>query len=368
MTRFIVALSLVLAAVPSFAARRRTASAAPPFPPCASVEGTPAVAFSRDGGATLVTPSQKLEGIGYSYGLAALSSNDLLAIHKQTLSLSTDAGCSWTPIGTLEGDQLFRITPAASGRNYIWNDSRDELLRFDYLPRTLTKLKSPASPIGLGVDPANGDHVLLGANDGTVWESFNAGDSWTRIGGLPAQQFPLYYRFAFDPTDINHVVAGVANNGAYVSNDRGRTWTKSQGLGRGSVNVFSIAIANGNGQVWAMGIDLAESDANVPSHGRHIYFSEDRGASFRVVVDESADVHIVNQPVIAVDPQNPYVLYFIFGTYFQGYGTDIYRYNDTTKTLTKFHNDFDDINAIVFSQRDSNVMYFGLETEKRTAP
>src|SRR4051812_4487291 len=121
MTRCLLALSFLLAAVPSFAARRRTATPAPLFPVCASVEGTPAVAFSRDRGATLVAPSQKLEGIGYSYGLAAVGGYELLAIHKQTLSISTDAGCTWSAIGTLEGDQFFRITPAASGRNYIWN-------------------------------------------------------------------------------------------------------------------------------------------------------------------------------------------------------------------------------------------------------
>jgi hypothetical protein len=79
-------------------------------------------------------------------------------------------------------------------------------------------------------------------------------------------------------------------------------------------------------------------------------------------------VHLVNQPVMAADPRNADVLYFIFGTYFQGYGTDIYRYDAAAHALETFHNDYDDINAIAISQSHEGVMYFGLETEKRTAP
>ena len=73
MKRSLIVFSLFLIAVPSFAARRRAAVSAtvPLFPDCASVEGTPGVTFSRDGGATLAPVTQKLDGIGYSYGLAA---------------------------------------------------------------------------------------------------------------------------------------------------------------------------------------------------------------------------------------------------------------------------------------------------------
>jgi hypothetical protein len=63
------------------------------FPPCSVVEGTPAVTFSRDGGRTFAAIAQKLEGIGYTNGLAALDAGTLLSIHKQMLSISTDAGC-----------------------------------------------------------------------------------------------------------------------------------------------------------------------------------------------------------------------------------------------------------------------------------
>src|SRR5436190_1595008 len=156
MKRSLVVLSLLLIAVPSFAARRRVAATTtvPLFPGCSAVDGTPAVTFSRDRGATLAPVTQKLDGIGYSYGLAILTDDLLLATHKQTLSLSTDGGCTWRGIGTLEGEQFYRITAGADGHNYIWDDNRDDLVRYDIPAGALTKLKPPVSIIGLGTDPA----------------------------------------------------------------------------------------------------------------------------------------------------------------------------------------------------------------------
>jgi len=370
MTRFAIALSLFLAAVPSFAARRRTTTAPPPFPPCSSVEGTPGVAISRDQGATLIRPTQRLEGIGYSYGLAQLGATELLSTHKQTLYRSLDAGCSWTAVGTLEGEQFYRIATGANGRNYIWDDNREYLVRYETTTNTITKLKPPGAIIGLGVDPAAGHHLLIGTNEGVVWESNDAGETWSRRGELPRLPAPIFYRFTFYQSDINRVVAGVANSGAYYSGDGGRTWFQStvEPFPPAPTNIFNLVFSDDGTTVWAMGVNLKESDANVPSHGRHIYLSQDGGAVFRPVIDESPTVQFVNQPVMAVNPQDPNVFYFIFGTYFQGYGTDIYRYDHNTRTLTTFHNEYDDINAIVFSTKDSNVMYFGLETEKRNAP
>jgi hypothetical protein len=55
------------------------------------------------------------------------------------------------------------------------------------------------------------------------------------------------------------------------------------------------------------------------------------------------------------------VLYFVFGTYFPGYGTDLFRYDHATRALTLTHSDYDGIDAIAFSRRDPSVMYLGIE-------
>jgi hypothetical protein len=81
------------------------------------------------------------------------------------------------------------------------------------------------------------------------------------------------------------------------------------------------------------------------------------------VIDRGPDVPIVNGPVMAADPFNASVLYFVFGTRTMGYGTDVFRYDAADRSLTKTHNDNDDINSIAFSKKHPGLVYLGLETE-----
>lgn len=357
--------SLVLVAFPTFAARRRAATPPPLFPPCLAVTGTPAVTFSRDGGLSVVPVEQKLEGVGYTMGVAALDATTLLSIHKQQLSISTDSGCSWRSAGAIAfNDYPSTITAAGSQRAYIWSDNREFLAR--YTPSGVTTLKPPTTIIGLGVDRASAAHLRAGGADGTLWESVDGGDSWSRLGSGVGSA--LVYRAAFDPVNLDHLLFGTAGNGAYVSFDGGRNYTRATGLGSGT-NAFNIVISPADpNTVFAMGINLAESNANVPSHGKHIYLSRDGGRSFTPVVDEAPGVQIVNQPLMAAHPTDPNVVYFVFGTYFQQYGTDLFRYDAAAKSLTLAHYAYDDFDAIAFSPADPNVMYFGLEVVQQHAP
>ena len=165
----------------------------------------------------------------------------------------------------------------------------------------------------------------------------------------------------FDPADLDHVVAGTVSNGAYVSRDGGKSWTHATGIAPRLANVFTFEISPVDGnRVWAMGIDLDYTNDD-PSHGRHIFLSDDGGATYRAVVDEAPGVKLVNGPVMAAHPANKDVLYFVFGTHLYGYGTDVFRYDAGTGSLTMRHNDHHDVNAITFSRKDPGVLYFGLE-------
>jgi hypothetical protein len=344
------------------AARRRSV-VLPRYPDCAMVTGTPAVTFTKDEGQAIAPRAEALSGIGYTYGVAALDTPDtLLAWHKNDLLLSTDAGCGWSVVATFtDWDFPPRIDAAPGGRAYAWSDNRQYMIRYD--SRGAVKLKPPVDFVGLGIDAADGEHLRGGGADGSLWESTDAGDSWTRIGTV-ATTSTIIYRIAFDPHDLDHIVAGTAVDGAYVSNDAGRNWTRSTGFGAGSVNAFNFVISPAGGNVvWGMAINLAESDANVPSHGRHIFRSTDGGAMFEAVVDEGPGVKLINGPVMAAHPTDPNRLYFVFGTHFQNYGTDLFRYDAATGTLSVAHHDLDDINAIAFAPGDPRVMYLGLETE-----
>src|SRR5205085_6295489 len=199
------------------------------------------------------------------------------------------------------------------------------------------RLKEPGVMTGVGVDANDGAHLRAGA-DNAIWESRDAGDTWTRIGTLTVPA-PIVYRTAFDPANLDHIVVGAALSGASVSFDGGRTWSGSSERR----NVFNIVIAPSNGDVvWTMGIDLADSS-------KHIYRSTDGGRTFRAVVDQKEEVTLVNGPVMAVHPRDANILYFVFGTSFQNYGTDLFRFDASSGALTVAHNDFDDIDAIAFS-------------------
>ena len=349
---------LFVSAVLNAAPRRRAVRFPPSFPACSMITGTPAVTFTRDHGATLAPTAECLSGIGYTYGLAALDTpGTLLAWHKADMIISTDHGCSWRVLATFtDYDFPPRLVAAKGGRAYAWSDNRSFLVRYD--SRGAVKLKQPTAFAGLAVDPNNADHLRAGGDDGAIYDSHDGGETWQRAGVLnPGTPAVIIYRFTFDPGNIDHVVAGTAVNGAYVSFDAGRTWRQSTGVGRGATNVFELAISPADGKViWAEGIDVSESL-------RHIWRSTDGGETFSVVVDQSATVHLINGTLMAAHPTDPNILYFVFGTYFQGYGTDLYRYDAASRSLNITHNDSDDINSMAFSALRPNLMYLGLESE-----
>ncbi len=96
---------------------------------------------------------------------------------------------------------------------------------------------------------------------------------------------------------------------------------------------------------------------------RHVYRSKDGGETFDIVVTQSPEVTLINGNLLAPHTSNPDVLYFVFGTYFNGYGTDLYRYDHATGNVTKTHNNYDEIGAIVASPIDSNLLYLGINVE-----
>jgi len=358
MNRRLILLLLFVFALP-VAAKRRAAHTPALFPRCSMVTGTAAVTFTHDEGRTLAPSAERLEPVAYTWGVASMLDDldTLVAWHKDDLLISTDAGCSWRVEATIPGAEFPpTVTPAQGGRAYAWSENRSFLVRYD--SRGARKLKQPVDFMGLGADPANGEHLRAGGSDGSIWESTDGGETWTHIGALAGN--PLIYRFTFDPANLDHIVAGAVTNGAYVSRDGGKNWTRATGIAARMANVFQLVFSPvDSNRVWAMGIDVDNTDDT--AHGRHIYVSDDGGTTYRPVVDEELGVKLINGPIMAAHPTNRDVLYFIFGTHIFDYGTDVFRYDLATDTLTLAHNDQQGVNAIAFSRRDPRVMYLGLE-------
>ncbi len=325
-------------------------------PACTTITGTDAVTFTLDEGATLAPTEGTLQGIGYTYGLAALDTpSTLLAEHKGDLLRSEDAGCTWSKTGKLEGG-LFRLQAARGGLAYAWEENGAAFYRIeDGAPQLLS---TPAQNIvGLGVDPANGLHLRVGDSTGTLHDSTDGGATWSKQGAVPVQGGTLGYRYAFDPADLDHALFGQSTDGAWVTKDGGKIWSKSAGLGANGANAFSIVVSPADTNlVWVESLEIGPDT-------RHIYRSTDGGASFDVVVTESADVTLINGTLLAPHPENPDVLYFIFGSNYADYGTDLYRYDHASGKVTKTHNAYDEISSIVPSPADPKVLYLGLTVE-----
>lgn len=321
------------------------------------ITGTSGVAITRDEGLTLTPSAAPLRGIAYTYGLATLDAPGTVAAwHKDDLLISNDAGCSWRVVATMQSPgSPPRLAAAGADRVYAWADNTEFLVRWD--ARGAKALKAPAF-VGFAVDPKNPDRLRAGSYDGSMWESRDAGETWTANGYAPSMNV---YRFAFDPHDLDRVIVGTMVNGARLSVDGGHIWTTPQGLPE-RANVFNVVFSPADGRVvWAMAIDLADSS-------RHIYLSRDGGASFERVIDGGPDVTLVNGPVMAAHPTLPDVLYFVFGASFQGIGTTLYRYDAFSDSLTWTRNENHDVNAIAFARDDPRLMYLGLEREERSQP
>ncbi len=281
------------------------------------VTGSSAVTFTRNEGFTLAPFAAAPQPLVYTYGLAAMIDevDTLVAWSGNDLLISDNAGCSWRVAATVEGaDFPPKLEPARGGRVYAWSENREFFVRYD--ARGAVKLRQPAEFVGVAVDPANADRVRAGGSNGTLWESVDAGETWNPLGSKI--NAALVYRFAFDAHDLDHILVGTVTTGAYLSRDGGRNWTPVQGFGN-SANVFHLAFSPvDSNRVWAVAIDNEQSNNGHPSHGRHIYLSDDGGATFRAVVDEKPGVKLVNGPTMAPHPTNRDVLYFIFGTHFDG--------------------------------------------------
>lgn len=331
-------------------------------PNCDSVMGTGAVTFSFDQGMTWAPMDQQIVPVHYTFGLVALGKpGAMLAGSGQQILASDDAGCSWHSIGPGGNPNApaLRLVAAGETRAYGFGDNESTIVRVD--DEVITKIGSPAGMegiVGLGVDPGDPDHVRVGDSAGRLWDSKDAGMSWDPLG-IPAFAGSLAYRIAFDPQDIDHVVVGAMVEGVLVSHDAGGQWQHATGLGPGDANGFSVVVSPVQGDlVWVEGLDL--EDPNAATH-RHVYRSEDGGLTFASVV-EADEATLYNGNHLFPHPTDPDVLYFVFGSNFQGYGTDLYRYDYGADAITTTHNPWHDT-VITFLPSDPSVIYLGLSIE-----
>jgi len=333
------------------------------LPDCHKVSGAPNVTMTRNEGKTLAKTAGQMAPYSYTFGLVPLEQPDtlLLAVGSK-ISRSTDVGCTWQPLADLTaqtGNALLLLERAAKDRVYGWAVNGNALATINGDKATATTVPG-SGMIGLGVSRAQAKQLRFGDTEGTLWASDDGGKSWIRSGGIAGHWL---YRMAFDPADADHIVIGTMSDGVFTSVDGGKSWQPATGIAppETSVNIFNVVVSPANPDVvWAQGINLAEADAHAPSEGRHVYRSGDGGRTFEVVVDQDHRVTLTNGPLMVPHPTDDSVLYFIFGTSFGGYGTDLYRYDHGTREVTLTHNSYSEIGAIAFHPSAPKLMYLGL--------
>lgn len=343
-------------------------------PACGKVTSDGSLTFTWSGGHNLTattTPSHPVQIVSDIKALAAPDA--LLAVDDfGKLSASRDAGCTWTAIATLEGQPPYSITAAGGASAYVWSRANDDrLYRID--GTTVTELPRIAvaqvgNLLALAVD---GTHLRAVTSTGLVLDSTDGGQTFQRRGVAPAPVLS-WDVWAYEGSiggDLDHIVLGTSTDGVFTTFDGGQTWAKAALTAnpKHQINIFSVAISPADQNVvWAEGLDVTELDqGGTRAQGRHIYRSTDGGRTFAAAVDhDPATVTLTNGVPLAPHPTDPNILYFEFGTWFAGYGTDLFAYDAGSGRLTVAHNDHDGINAIAFNPGYPQVMYLGL-TEVR---
>ncbi|WP_018352515.1 WD40/YVTN/BNR-like repeat-containing protein [Longispora albida] len=383
MRKFVKGFAVAATATAAVLAQGGTATAATTWtanPACSTVVGPGGITYTNNDGATLTATNKTTTPITYTHGLAALdTANTLVAVQEVTDTVtynttrrvyrSTNAGCNWTQIGSLNSGWVIKATAAKGGRAYLWSDSGESGI-FRLTGTTIVKVTdpTPSGITGLNVDPANGLHLVIGDYNGQLHESADGGVTWTAKGTTPGSGL-WAYDVAIDPANLNHAIVGTMSNGAFVTFNGGQTWTAATGLdltpaGPLGVNAFSAAVSPVDSNVvYVQGLDTDQSDAGHPSQGRHVYRSTDGGLTFTAVIDQNADVTLVNGPSLYPSPVNAAELYFEFGSNFQGWGTDLYKYSAATGQVTKQHNNEHEITAIAFNPAFPSTLYLGLAKE-----
>ncbi len=387
--------TVTLAGAPATAATTWTIN-----PTCSTVTGPGTITYTKNDGQTLRATTGTPTPITYNFGLAALdTANTLISVQTvtttnpwaetRTVYRSTNAGCTWTSIGTLPDGGNYNAVAAKGGRAYLYSLSGPDAV-YRVTGTTITKVTDPTvadAPangvtgfVGLTAYPSNGLHLLGARSDGQLFESFDGGATWARRGvklGLNHHgQDTWVFQVAFNPTNPLHAVAATSSEGVSYTFDGGLTWTKAAGFDETShpnseygVNVFTVEFSPANPNVvYLESLDVSQISSDGDG-GRQIRRSLDGGLTYSVIVHhEPGVVDLVNGTPLFPSPANKDLLYFSFGSSFANYGTDLFKFNAATGTLTKTHSNFHRLDALAFNPLNPSTLYLGFGVEPGYTP
>jgi len=152
---------------------------------------------------------------------------------------------------------------------------------------------------GLAVDPADQDHIIIGANTGGVWRTIDGGATWTPLGDFFSNLY--VYSVAIDPIDKDTYYFGSRSGLVYKSEDAGATWNFFADQGSGVTNKILIHPTNtdiiflSNSQSGIYGTTDGGTTWNdlIPSESRG-YDIEFKPGDTNTVYASGLDMHVSN--------------------------------------------------------------------------
>ncbi|GMU21622.1 MAG: hypothetical protein AMXMBFR13_17140 [Phycisphaerae bacterium] len=254
-------------------------------------------------------------------GISIAPSNPaILYIQARSLGVfkSMDGGLTWSKTATFNNDNgpgydhLVRQGPAVhpADPNIVWAASGGQVYKTINggnswsLSSTGTTVNGCNGVHGVVVDPANPDHLLAGTIvagcDGGVFESVDAGASWTNIAGSNVPGSGVgndAWPMVFDPSDSSRLYCGSPHNSVYRSINGGRNWSSTPPV-LGDHSTYAVAVnPAATSKVWCEEV-------------RGTWLSSDYGVTW------ARQTHLFNNaPIITLRfaPSNPQIAYAVAG-------------------------------------------------------
>lgn len=366
-----------------------TASPTATVEPTAAVPGVPAcretrgdaggLRFSLDGGRSLAPNRQRLAPLAYTWDLLQDPRDPqvILELHEGRVYRSRDAGCTLELLGILPAGVAWDRLARAPGRP-------DFLVASSVFAHAAAWSEDGGATWTLERDlPDDVVNLVIAADDPWHW-AFAGRDGMVERAGRAARWSVTPLPVGGDsivsaaplPGRWGDWLLGTNFHGPYRFDAATRIWQAvapqlREPVGQPPDPVLSVVT------VW---VAVAPGDADAQfvvvnrvgrvRAQRAIWASVDGGATWRerVVDDQQVGdrrVTLTGGTRLFVSPHDPLAVFLPFGSFFQDYGTDLFRSTDGLETLEVSHFDgFYEVMAMAWGPPDTGVLYVAASSDR----